>query len=97
MSYKSCSKTASNYNECVSSFLTFFFKGPSTNFFSPVVPEAEDASSNHDLICFKFLRSMDADVLTSVFISMATAPTPTTVMTKFDSAMLLFIYSKCLH
>lgn len=34
-------------------------------------------SSIHDLICRKFRLSMEADVLTSVFISMAIAPTPT--------------------
>lgn len=34
-------------------------------------------SSIHDLICRKFRLSMEADVLTSVFTSMAIAPTPT--------------------
>ena len=68
--------------------------GPSTIFFSPDAAEADDASSNHVLMCFKFLRSIDADVLTSVFMSMATAPIPTTVMTKLDTAMVFSI--KCL-
>lgn len=37
-------------------------------------------SSIQDLICLKFRLSMEADVLTSVFISMAMAPTPTALI-----------------
>lgn len=38
---------------------------------------------------------MEADVLTSVFMSMATAPMPTIVTTKFDIAMCVCV-SVCL-
>ena len=42
-------------------------------------------------MCFRFRRSMEADVLTSVFMSMATAPMPTIVTTKFDIAMCVCV------
>jgi hypothetical protein len=59
----------------------------SSAFFSPVAAPAALASSSQDRMCFRFRRSMEAEVLTSVFNSMATAPMPTMVTTKFDNAM----------
>lgn len=48
-----------------------------TRVYLVVVVVVAAVSSIHDLICRKFRLSMEADVLTSVFISMAIAPTPT--------------------
>jgi hypothetical protein len=64
----------------------------------PSLAEAEaDVSSSHVLMCFKFLRSIDAELRTSVFMSIAKAPTPTTVTTKFDKPMVCFTLCLGLH